>query len=309
MSVCLLGLGANLDDRQQQLDAAVGQLAEHPAVSVRAVSRWRVTPPIGGPPGTADYLNGAALIDTRLSVTELFEVIRSIERGLGRRRRQRWDARRIDIDILLFDDLVCHTQDLQVPHPWMAVRRFVLEPAAEIAPEFPHPMVGWTVGQLAKHLMAEPLRFALCGSTDPEHFAELARNAGAHPVDDPLVDRERTTRPESTRPNYGQQIEFLHRRQRSLFESEWREPVQAVISRFWLEESRLVAGASLSGAERQAFEAEFEARTASIPPPKLLIIWLAQGVPRSAEQVRLSRNDFRQMVMQQVKSLSLFHSL
>ncbi len=145
MTVCLLGLGANLGDPQLQLDDAVRRLAGHPGIAVRAVSRWRVTTPIGGPPGQPDFLNGAVLLDTRLTVFELLRQIQGIEQALGRRRGQRWDARPIDIDILLFGQTICRRRDLQVPHPWMPVRRFVLEPAAEIAAALRHPVLGWTV--------------------------------------------------------------------------------------------------------------------------------------------------------------------
>ena len=308
MAVCLLGLGANLDDRQHQLDTAVAQLSAHPAISVRSVSRWRQTPPIGGPAGQADFLNGAVLLETSLSAAELFRVIQSIEQSLGRQRRRRWDARRIDIDILLYEGLVCQTDELQLPHPWMAVRRFVLEPAAEIAPELRHPVLGWTVGQLARHLATVPPRFALTGNAPTDLLAALASRAGASLVVDPLVGGE-TTAAKSTRPTCGQQLEFLQQRRQTLSKPDWTRPARAVISQFWLEESRLAGQASLSGSEWQAFQAQFEAQTAAIPPPKLLIIWLAQGAPRLAAQVPLPPDDYRQLVKQHLQSLNLFPSV
>ena len=96
-------------------------------MTVVATSEWFGTDPIGGPVGQGDFLNGAAIVETSLEPTELLQHLRGIESSLGRQRRIRWDARTIDVDILLFDDICMETDVLTVPHPRMICRRFVLE--------------------------------------------------------------------------------------------------------------------------------------------------------------------------------------
>ncbi len=163
MSQCLIGLGSNLGDRRSILDAAVGQFDSLNDVSVDAVSRWIGTEPIGGPVGQGGFLNGVAVLETSLEPDELLRRLRGIETNLGRERRIRWDARMIDVDILLFDDRIMESDELSIPHPRMICRRFVLEPAAEIAADWLHPILNWTVGELFEHLDARPPRFVLCG--------------------------------------------------------------------------------------------------------------------------------------------------
>lgn len=152
MPTCLIGLGSNLGDRTSFLKRAIDLLEAHPAVQVHAVSRCYETHPIGGPAGQASYQNAAVRIATDLAPRDLFHFLRQIEDRLGRARHTRWEARVIDIDLLMYDDWQCEEDDLIVPHPRMLTRRFVLEPAAEVAPQLIHPHTGWTIARHRDHL-------------------------------------------------------------------------------------------------------------------------------------------------------------
>ncbi|MEN6452183.1 MAG: 2-amino-4-hydroxy-6-hydroxymethyldihydropteridine diphosphokinase [Thermoguttaceae bacterium] len=163
MPFCLIGLGSNQGNRQATLDAAVDGLAAHPQIRLLARSAWHETKPIGGP-AQADYLNGAVTVETSLAPAELLGCLQRIENGLGRRRDERWGPRTIDLDLLLYDRLICDTPTLVLPHPRMALRRFVLEPAAEVASDMLHPTTGWTVSRLLEHLNQSPRYIAIAGS-------------------------------------------------------------------------------------------------------------------------------------------------
>ena len=154
MATVYLGLGSNLGDRQGHLGRALAALASAPAIRVLAVSRFIETEPVGGPPGQGMYLNAAARIETDLEPTALLVELKSIERRLGRREGPRWGERPIDLDILLYDDLVLETPDLVIPHPRLAERRFVLEPLSEIAPDARDPRTGLSVRDLLARLPA-----------------------------------------------------------------------------------------------------------------------------------------------------------
>src|SRR5260221_497271 len=134
MAAALIALGSNLGDRQRNLDDTIAQLAAQSGIHHVAKSRWHATRPIGGPPGQREFLNGAALIETTLSPEQLHAALKQIEAAAGRNRGERWAPRTLDLDLLLYDDRVIDTPDLTVPHPRMAFRRFVLEPAAEVSP-------------------------------------------------------------------------------------------------------------------------------------------------------------------------------
>ncbi len=154
MPTVYIGLGANLGKRRETVDAALAQLAAHPAIRVRTVSSLIETEPVGGPPGQPDYLNGAAEIETDLEPAALLAELKRIEHDLGRRQGPRWGPRRIDLDILLYNRLVLDTPDLTIPHPRLRERRFVLEPLSEIAPDAIDPITGLTVRDLAARLGA-----------------------------------------------------------------------------------------------------------------------------------------------------------
>ena len=135
-STAYLGLGSNLGDRLVAMRAAIQALDDHPRIRVdfeRGVAPLYETGPVGGPPGQGPFLNSAVRVGTTLSGMDLLCALLSIEESLGRMRGDRWDARIIDIDLLLFADLVVNGENLSIPHPRMHTRRFVLDPLAEIA--------------------------------------------------------------------------------------------------------------------------------------------------------------------------------
>jgi len=126
-----LGLGSNLGDRRENVLAAIRQLAACPGIQVEKVSSLYETEPVGYKE-QADFINAVVQISTGLSPLELLHSCQRIEAGLGRKREMHWGPRTIDIDILLFDDRVMQTAELTLPHPYLAQRRFVLLPLAEL---------------------------------------------------------------------------------------------------------------------------------------------------------------------------------
>jgi len=186
MATCLLGIGANLGDRSATLDAAVDHLTRDLRVRVQRRSRWIETAAIGGPASQPGFFNGALVVETTLAPRALLQLLHEIELALGRERSGHWHPRTIDLDLLLYDDLVVADVDLVVPHPRMVVRRFVLEPAAEIAPDFLHPPTGWTVAQLLAHLDTAHQYAAVTSSSNAlakRLAADVAKLAGAQRID------------------------------------------------------------------------------------------------------------------------------
>jgi len=148
MATAYIGLGSNLGDREATIRAALDRLRAHPHIEVTAESRLIETEPVGGPPGQPAFLNGAAAVETDLAPHALLDALKQIEHALGRRPRERWGPREIDLDLLLYGDRVVETERLTVPHPRLSERRFVLGPLAEIAPDARDPVTGRTAGEM-----------------------------------------------------------------------------------------------------------------------------------------------------------------
>ncbi len=129
-----LGLGGNLGDPVAAFAAALARLRAHAAVEVKATSSvWRTAP--WGKLDQPEFRNMAALIETSLSAEDLLALCLAIERESGRERRERWGPRTLDIDILTYGEETIDRPGLQIPHPRIAERAFVLAPLAEVAPE------------------------------------------------------------------------------------------------------------------------------------------------------------------------------
>jgi 2-amino-4-hydroxy-6-hydroxymethyldihydropteridine diphosphokinase len=130
-TVAFLGLGSNLGDRLTNLQGAVDLLQAEPGLRVVASSRVWETVPVGGPP-QPDYLNAVISVETDLSARDLLDAAHRVEARLGRVRKERWGARSIDIDLLLFDEETIDEADLVVPHPRLRERAFVVLPLLEL---------------------------------------------------------------------------------------------------------------------------------------------------------------------------------
>ena len=152
-----VALGSNLGDRRAAIEAALDAIDALDRVRVERRSTLIETDPVG-PPGQGPYLNGVARLRVGLSPRELLDALLEIERRLGRVRdpAERWGPRTIDLDILLWEDLVLHEPGLTIPHPRLHERRFVLAPLAEIDPDAIVPTLGRPVAALLTDLDAAP---------------------------------------------------------------------------------------------------------------------------------------------------------
>lgn len=130
-----LGLGSNVGDRAAHIQAAVDGLAATEGVRVVAVSAVYETAPVGGPP-QGDYLNAVVAVETTLGPRGLLQVAQRLEDSRGRVRAERWGPRTLDVDVLVVDGCRVDEADLQVPHPRLDERAFVLVPLADLDPRY-----------------------------------------------------------------------------------------------------------------------------------------------------------------------------
>lgn len=141
-----IALGSNLGNSLQIVLDAVDVIASQPQIELIACSRWHKTKAIGPP--QPDYINGCIIVNTSLTPQKLLETLQLIEQQFGRERNIRWGARTLDLDLILYRDLIMNTPELQIPHPRMRERAFVLLPLAEIAPDWIEPVTKLTIRQL-----------------------------------------------------------------------------------------------------------------------------------------------------------------
>jgi 2-amino-4-hydroxy-6-hydroxymethyldihydropteridine diphosphokinase len=143
-----VALGSNLGDRRANLDFAVSRL-ESLLTNLR-VSSYRETDPVGVPDQQPPFLNAAAVGETQMTAREVLDALLAIERERGRERPFPGAARTLDLDLVLFGNLVTDDPAVTVPHPRFRERLFVLEPLSEIAPDLVDPVTGLSVAELLK---------------------------------------------------------------------------------------------------------------------------------------------------------------
>lgn len=144
---------------------AARELVASPLVSELKTSRLYETPPIGGPQGQDPFINAAAAFRTNADARQILELLQRVEQKLGRQRRRRWDARSIDLDVVLHGDSLVEDPGLIIPHPRYTARQFVLQPACEVAPDYRDPRFGWSLQTLTAHLQQGVPSIALVGGS------------------------------------------------------------------------------------------------------------------------------------------------
>lgn len=153
MVAAFIGLGSNLNDPVDQVTMAVTKLAELPETASHSHSSLYQSRPMGGL-DQPDYINAVARVDTRLTPEVLLKKLQEIEAAHGRVREERWGARTLDLDLLLYGSITIDTPDLKVPHPGVGERGFVLYPLYEIAPDLEIPGLG-AVSELVNNCSTE----------------------------------------------------------------------------------------------------------------------------------------------------------
>ena len=148
---CAIALGSNLGKSLTTLKNSLNVLNSNPGIKLLAVSSWYQTKPVGGSP-QPDYLNGCAILNVQQTPEELLVLLQATELQFGRVRQERWGARTLDLDLLLYDNLIINTPNLTIPHPRMTERAFVLVPLAEIAPQWQEPTSGKAIAQLVQEV-------------------------------------------------------------------------------------------------------------------------------------------------------------
>lgn len=177
-------MGANLGDRRAALDDAVRRLTNDPEFSSVRESGSVASAAVGGPSGQPEFVNSAVAVQTDLEPLALLARLQAIESSSGRTRSERWGARPLDIDLLTYGEVVLRTDRLRLPHPRMTFRPFVLAPAAELAPDWRHPELGASLGDLLAALRDGDDRLAIVGHpTDPRRAASAV--AGLIAIDAP----------------------------------------------------------------------------------------------------------------------------
>jgi len=154
MAEAYIGLGSNLgrtrngifEDSQTQLHLAVATITQHPKIQLLGLSHFYRTPAVGSEE-QPDYINAAAKLETALSPIELLDFLLSVECQQGRTRTLRWGPRTLDLDILLYDQIIKDSECLTIPHPRLHERAFVLIPLADLDPELAIPN-GKNISQL-----------------------------------------------------------------------------------------------------------------------------------------------------------------
>jgi len=152
MAAAFIGIGSNLGDREQNCINAIELLAREGLIVTKRSSLYETEP--WGVKDQPEFINMVVEIETETDPRRLLQVLKSIEQGMGRKDTFRWGPRIIDLDILLYDDLVISEEGIQIPHPSMHMRDFVLRPLNEISPDLVHPVLKRSVNDLLAEIIS-----------------------------------------------------------------------------------------------------------------------------------------------------------
>ncbi|MBI5203665.1 MAG: 2-amino-4-hydroxy-6-hydroxymethyldihydropteridine diphosphokinase [Nitrospirae bacterium] len=146
MATIYIGIGSNIGNREENCRKAIKLIKEN-GIAVKKESSMHETEP-WGVKDQPKFINMAIEIETNKKPEDLLGILKNIENQMGRTESVKWGQRIIDLDILLYDDLILETPHLEIPHPFMHEREFVLRPLVEIAPDKKHPVIGKTIKEM-----------------------------------------------------------------------------------------------------------------------------------------------------------------
>ena len=159
MATTYIGVGSNLGDTKANIQKAIKTIEESKILQDIQTSSFYLTEPVG-PKNQPDFLNLVIKGQTNLEPFELLGSLLDIEDKLGRKRKEKWGPRKIDLDILFYDDITLKQRDLIIPHSEIENRRFVLIPLKEISPDLKHPVLNKNISELLEdtkdHSKVEP---------------------------------------------------------------------------------------------------------------------------------------------------------
>ena len=264
-----------------------------PGVTLVSVSRYRDTRPIGGPPGQGVFLNGACLLETDLAPHDVLGMLAAVENTLDRERGERWGPRTVDLDLLLYDDVILDTASLTLPHPRMVTRRFVLEPCVEIAPDLVHPSADCTLACLLESISSPHPHVAVVGVPGAgagEVAAEVAHATLARLVSAPaeyamiggMAARSDAVIGDQAWRNAAEACA------KPLLSKRWPLDPHGTVTDYWLDTVRLAAADGLDAGSYGRFESFFTRMAADTVPPHVAIMLVVS--PDALEQ-RIDRRD------------------
>jgi 2-amino-4-hydroxy-6-hydroxymethyldihydropteridine diphosphokinase len=269
MARCLIGCGSNLGQRREQLDRALELLGFMPGVELVAVSRFHETRPVGGPADQGAFLNGACLIETELPPRDVLGMLFAVENTLQRQRDHRWGERTIDLDLLLYDDLVVESPELTLPHPRMATRRFVLEPCAEIAAELRYPPSACTIRDLLDNISVPHPLVAVVGvpgSGAAEVAAAVADATLARLIRAPTA----AGAAEASR-SVEQLLATVAAWRGPLAADGWQDDPHGTVADYWLDALPAMATEHVGAGDWPSFATRYEQLVGDVVPPQVAI--------------------------------------
>jgi len=155
MATAYIGIGSNLGNRQENCLRAIELLQRGRVIVTKRSSLYETEP--WGMKDQPRFINMVIQIETSLEPKELLTVLKDTEKEIGREKLSKWGPRTIDLDILLFDDIILHEDNLTIPHPLMHERDFVLRPLCEIAPDIHHPLLKSSMYELMQQFHKKSL--------------------------------------------------------------------------------------------------------------------------------------------------------